>query len=158
VSNFFLPLNAVTVAIVVGLVALAVILILFWNMINGPLVKVIKTIFNILLWLMVVVLLAAAVYVMTGWAVFAHMRYYSNKVNEHMPIAEVREALDGVFTESGATLEEIAAAGHLPDSLPDAQDNRLYARKYSYFLWDKLYFYVIYDEKDTVRLSIDPCE
>ncbi|MCR4575141.1 MAG: hypothetical protein K5787_15385 [Lentisphaeria bacterium] len=89
--------------------------------------------------------------------ILAKINHHYELVNENMSIVEVRRLLKKNYCESDISIEQIENEGYpLEHLVPKKTD--LYAKKYTYHICRLLYFYVIYDEKDKVRLSIPAFE
>ena len=114
---------------------------------------------RIVLWSLLTVLAAAAIYTVAGLAVLAHIDHHFEAVRPGMTIAEVKKSLGFAFRESDVTLEEIEKDENLgvnrPSFSADARKNIAYAEKYSYRIpKELLYFYVLYDRRQRVREAI----
>ena len=85
------------------------------------------------------------------------LNLYFDKIHQDMSIVEVRQMLKESFHESNANVEQIEKEGypmgHLVSTKLDLQ-----AKKYSCRFCGLLYFYVIYDNDNRVRLTIPAFE
>ena len=83
----------------------------------------------------------------------SRLNLYFDKIQQNMSIVEVRQLLKDSFHESKANGEQMEKEGypmgHLVSSELDLQ-----AKKYSYRFCGLLYFYVVYDTDNRVRLTI----
>ena len=76
-----------------------------------------------------------------------------DRIAAGMTLAQVRRSLAGNFRESAASVSAIEKEGYpLKHLIPDG--GSIHAKKYASRIWERLYFYVIYDSSDKVRLTI----
>ena len=112
---------------------------------------------KIILWTLTI----AVVLIIIGFfainIMLTHLNIYFDKIHQDMSIVEVRQMLKESFHESNANVEQIQKEGypmgHLVSTKLDLQ-----AKKYSYRFCGLLYFYVIYDNDNRVRLTIPAFE
>ena len=80
-----------------------------------------------------------------------------DKIHQDMSIVEVWELLNETYRESNVTIEQIEKEGYPIGHLVSTELD-LQAKKYSYRFCGLLYFYVIYDTDNRVRLTIPAFE
>ena len=85
------------------------------------------------------------------------LNLYFDKIHQDMSIVEVRQLLKETYYESSITIEEIEKDGYPIDHLVSSELD-LQAKKYSYRFCGLLYFYVVYDNDNRVRLTIPAFE
>ena len=85
------------------------------------------------------------------------LNLHFDKIHQDMSIVEVRQLLKESFHESNAKVEQIEKEGYPIDHLVSSELD-LQAKKYSYHFCGLLYFYVVYDNDNKVRLTIPAFE
>ena len=86
-------------------------------------------------------------------ALLLHLNRYYDQIAMGMSLSQVRQSLAGNFRESAASVSAIEKDGYPLKHLISDGEN-IHARKYALRIWAHLYFYVIYDSSDKVRLTI----
>ena len=152
-NNFSMSPEAIVIASVVGVVALGILLLVIYLAVSR-IAKAMKWCVRILLVLVLIAVFAAGAYLLGGQALRAQLEHHYGRIRTEIPISEVRRSLDGVFDESDVSLEQIVKEGHSLDRITSLKGKKLYAKKYAYHMWEKLYIYVIYDDKGTVVLKL----
>ncbi len=85
------------------------------------------------------------------------LNLYYDKIHQDMSMVEVRQLLKESFHESNANVEQIEKDGYPIEHLLSLKQD-LQAKKYSCRFCGLLYFYVIYDIDNRVRLTIPAFE
>ena len=85
------------------------------------------------------------------------LNLYYDKIHQDMSMVEVRQLLTETYYESSITIEEIEKDGYPIDHLLSTKQG-LQAKKYTQRFCGLLYFYVIYDIDNRVRLTIPAFE
>jgi hypothetical protein len=108
---------------------------------------------KIILWTLTI----AGVLIIIGFfainIMLTRLNLYFDKIHQDMSIVEVRQMLKESFHESNANVEQIEKEGYPMEHLVSTELD-LQAKKYSYHFCGLLYFYVIYDTDNRVRLTI----
>ena len=103
--------------------------------------------------ILIAVIIAAAAVFLAVHALLLHLNRYYDQIAMGMSLSQVRQSLAGTFRESAASVSAIEKDGYpLKHLISDGED--IHARKYALRIWEYLYFYVIYDSSDKVRLTI----
>ena len=87
----------------------------------------------------------------------SRLNLYFDNIHQDMSIVEVRQLLKESFHESNANVEQIEKEGYPMEHLVSTELD-LQAKKYSYHFCGLLYFYVVYDNDNRVRLTIPAFE
>ena len=103
--------------------------------------------------ILIAVIIAAAAVFLAVHALLLHLNRYYDQIAMGMSLSQVRQSLAGNFRESAASISAIEKEGYpLKHLIPDGES--IHAKKYASRIWERLYFYVIYDSSDKVRLTI----
>ena len=112
---------------------------------------------KIILWTLII----AGVLIIIGFfaidIMLSRLNLNFDKIHQDMSIVEVRQLLKESFHESNANVEQIEKEGYPIDHLVSSELD-LQAKKYSYRFCGLLYFYVVYDNDNRVRLTIPAFE
>ncbi len=112
---------------------------------------------KILRWIITSTIVLVVCIIFAIQTVYSQLNYYCSQIQNNMSIQDVKQILDGRFVESDVTIKQIEddgwSIGHLVSN-----EQKLYARKYSYRLCKSLYFYVVYDGNDKNQLVIEAFE
>ena len=103
---------------------------------------------------MIVLMLGAFLAVNT---ILGKINHCYDCINDNMSIPDVRRLLNGSFYESDVPIEQIEKEGYSLDHVVSIKQG-FYAKKYAYQICKPLYFYVIFDDKDRVQLTIPAFE
>ena len=103
--------------------------------------------------ILVAVIIAAAAVFLAVHALLLHLNRHYDQIAMGMSLSQVRQSLAGDFRESVVSVSAIEKEGYsLKHLIPDGES--IHAKKYALRIWEWLYFYVIYDSSDKVRLTI----
>ena len=102
--------------------------------------------------ILIAVVATAAVFLAVH-ALLLHLNRYYDRITLGMTLSQVRQSMTGNFRESVVSISAIEKEGYpLKHLIPDGES--IHAKKYASRIWEQLYFYVIYDSSDKVRLTI----
>ena len=103
--------------------------------------------------ILIAAVIAAAAVFLAVHALLLHLNRYYDRITLGMTLSQVRQSMTGNFRESVVSISAIEKEGYpLKHLIPDGEN--IHARKYASHIWERLYFYVIYDSADKVRLTI----
>ena len=103
--------------------------------------------------ILIAVVIAATAVFLAVHALLLHLDRHYDRITTGMTLSQVRQTVAGNFRESAASVSAIEKDGYpLKHLISDGED--IHARKYALRIWEPLYFYVIYDSSDKVRLTI----
>ena len=112
---------------------------------------------KIILWTLTI----AVVLIIIGFfainIMLTRLNLYFDNIHEDMSIVEVRQLLKETYYESSITIEEIEKDGYPIDHLLSTKQG-LQAKKYTQRFCGFMYFYVVYDNDNKVRLTIPAFE
>ena len=112
---------------------------------------------KIILWILSI----AGVLIIIGFfainIMLTRLNLHFDKIHQDMSIVEVRQLLSETFHESNANVEQIEKEGYPMGHLVSTELD-LQAKKYTYRFCGLLYFYIIYDTENKVRLTIPAFE
>ena len=103
--------------------------------------------------ILIAVIIAAVMVFLAVHALLLHLERHYDRITTGMTLSQVRQTVAGNFRESAASVSAIEKDGYPLKHLISDGEN-IHARKYALRIWEYLYFYVIYDSSDKVRLTI----
>ena len=103
--------------------------------------------------ILIAVIIAAVMVFLAVHALLLHLNRHYDLITPGMTLSQVRQSMTGNFRESVVSISAIEKEGYpLKHLIPDGES--IHAKKYASRIWERLYFYVIYDSSDKVRLTI----